>query len=193
MLVEGQLVDAVFELIELGAGLVGEILHHGVEALASAAVGAAESHGGGAEACACDGGDHGEAFIEGSGVESAFTKARGAGDDELGFVDGGVGFEIVDNAGCAPAPGADEAPIVVGISGEEAGGAVSPGAVGEAEASIFAAITVIEGDVGETVEDRGIVGGKGLGVIGAKASEAASTSSPSTVLGQHLRLGWMPP
>src|SRR6202034_3747771 len=119
--------------------------------------------------------DHGDALVEGAGDEGRLAGAGDAGDDELGLIDRGVGLNVVDDARDAPGPGAEQAPVVVGIGGAEARGAIGPASVGEAEGGVLAAVAVVEGDEGVAVLD----GLFGLGDLlsGARRSEASATAA----------------
>src|SRR4029077_18622130 len=98
---------------------------------------------------------------------------RGAGDDELGRVNRGIGLQVIDDARRAPSPGADEAPVVARVRGEESCRSVRPGAVGESKAVVFAAVSVVEGDVRVAMK-YGLV--RGSDAIGAAISKAAAAA-----------------
>ena len=131
VLVEGELVGLAPELVEVVGVPVGIFADHLGKAFFAAAVGdgAAIAVSGGSTAGAGYGGDHGDAVVEGSGDEGGFAGAGDSGDYEFGFVDGGVGLEVVDDAGDSPGPGVEEAPVILWIGREEASGAVGPASV----------------------------------------------------------------
>jgi hypothetical protein len=143
----------------------------------------AEAEGWGTPSGAGYGSGHGDAIVEGASDERRLAGARDAGDDELCFVYVGVGLEVVDDARDAPGPGSEEAPVVLGVGRKEAGGAIGPASIGEAECGVFAAVVVVEGDEGVAV-GQGRVGGGDL-LRGAGADAFASTRRKGAGLGDH--------
>ena len=64
-------------------------------------------------------------------MRGGFAGTGDSGDYEFGFVDGGVGLEVVDDARRLPRPRRRRRPCACSwIGGEEAGGAVGPASVG---------------------------------------------------------------
>ena len=90
--VEGKLVGLAPEFVEMGGEPVGVFADHFGEAFVAAAVGAAEAVGGRAAAGTGDGGDQRDAVVKGAGDQGGFSAAGDAGDDELVFVDRGIGL-----------------------------------------------------------------------------------------------------